>query len=308
MSVTISRNNISSSNSVNYISCVHVGLPWGVSAGSHTQISDNIFDSATTGENMVNMVGACYVHNNKFIRGSTSINYYIVASIYSNSKILDNFFDQTTTNGTNENLINPVSSFPYSSGNTNQIMTTYLPYNITQGNSVGLNFYTGAASYYIDQPTGTPGGNKFTLSNDIGYFSNIIQNANATSTTISKIAFVDHLPRLLTNCNDLVSISVDFIVESDGSTLTSGPSNIYLAMSDGTNVINSNGIPLNNDAAWQASKGVTKTWTITNFSNIDWRTGAVVITFTIPLGGVGIVTATTQGRIKLSAIKVKYKI
>jgi hypothetical protein len=84
-------------------------------------INSNVFMSPSTSSDILNIDNcSCTITNNKFIRGSVSINSYVRVYGSNEQIITDNIFDQTTIDGSSENLVLNVPSTSVYERNKNQ--------------------------------------------------------------------------------------------------------------------------------------------------------------------------------------------
>ena len=95
---------------------------YSMDVSANSTIVGNIFERASSNTTFLNLTNCqCSVHHNKFYRGAVSVNYYIKINGTSGHQITDNFFDNTTVDGTTESLIGTFAAADNVSSNKNQI-------------------------------------------------------------------------------------------------------------------------------------------------------------------------------------------
>ncbi len=91
-------------------------------------ITGNSFLSSTTSTDILNLdTCSCTVTNNKFVRGSTSINSYIRSYGPNDQFITNNLFDSTTVNGSSLILVAGITTTSVYTKNKNQTGYLYVP-------------------------------------------------------------------------------------------------------------------------------------------------------------------------------------
>lgn len=115
-----------------------------ISNSCDAQIIDNTFNGqASNASNPMATITdcSCFISNNKFIRGTKSISAYIVNSGTNDHVIIDNVFDNRTTDGSTETLVSGLTNTSIYDRNKNQTGTEHIKIR-GSGNDPYLNFTT----------------------------------------------------------------------------------------------------------------------------------------------------------------------
>lgn len=140
-------------------------------------ISHNTFMGPAAASDMLNLENSSSkISNNKFIRGATSITSYIKNHGTQDQVIVENVFDQTTIDGTNEAIVSGLTSTSTYERNINQI--AYLVLSLVEDMAVFDTYLSASAGQYFsgDRPSygSDPGAfaSKFQFTGKLGFDRN----------------------------------------------------------------------------------------------------------------------------------------